>query len=81
MEYAKDIILDLNQGQVKKKKQQKVKSLKKQGICSRIVRNVWNHKMMTTVVVATISFMVIDVLLVSNFIKLLCNWGQTTIAL
>ena len=74
MEYAKDIILDLNQGQVKKRKKSK-------GICGRIIRCLWDHKMMTTVVTATISFMVIDVLLVSNFIKLLCNWGQTPIAL
>ena len=63
MEYAKDIILEVKDGQVVNNK--------KQGLWSRLSRSISNHKMLTTVITATISFIVIDLLLISSFVSVL----------
>ena len=63
MEYAKDIILEVKGGQVVKNK--------KENIITRLARGILNHKMLTTVITATISFIVIDLLLISSFVSVL----------
>lgn len=63
MEYAKDIILEVKDGQVVKNK--------KGNIITKIARGILNHKMLTTIVTATISFIVIDLLLISSFVSVL----------
>ena len=63
MEYAKDIILEVKDGQVVNNK--------KQGLWFRLGRSISNHKMLTTVITATISFIVIDLLLISSFVSVL----------
>ena len=63
MEYAKDIILEVKDGQVVKNK--------KESIITQIARGISEHKMLTTVITATISFIVIDLLLISSFVSVL----------
>lgn len=63
MEYAKDIILEVKDGQVVKNK--------KESIITKIARGISEHKMLTTVITATISFIVIDLLLISSFVSVL----------
>ena len=63
MEYAKDIILEVKDGQVVKNK--------KESIRTKIVRGISEHKLLTTVITATISFIVIDLLLISSFMSVL----------
>ena len=63
MEYAKDIILEVKDGQVVRNK--------KRNIITRIAKGISNHKMITTIVMATISFIVIDLLLISSFVSVL----------
>ena len=63
MEYAKDIILEVKDGQVVKNKKERKRT--------KIVRGIPEHKMLTTVITATISFIVIDLLLISSFMSVL----------
>lgn len=63
MEYAKDIVLEVKGGQALKGK--------KQNLFIRIGKEIANHKMFTTIITATISFIVIDLLLISSFVNVL----------
>lgn len=63
MEYAKDIVLEIKDGQA-------VKS-KKQNLFIKFRKGIANHKMLTTVITATISFIIIDLLLISSFVNVL----------
>ena len=89
MEYAKDILINLKEGQAEKNKnrgilgkKQKQDNLKKifnvsfwkdkvKASVGKIGKGILDHKMMTTIVTATISFMILDVLLISSFIEIL----------
>lgn len=89
MEYAKDIIINLKEGQAeknkkrsilnKKEKQDKIKKIlnvnfwkdKVKASFGKISKGILEHKIMTTIVTATISFMILDVLLISSFIEIL----------
>lgn len=66
MECAKDIILELKDGQVGKHVNQE-----KKGVIHIIVSKIIKHKVVTTILVATIGFMVLDVLLISSFVNVL----------
>ena len=50
MEYAKDIVLETKRGQAL--------NVKKQNLFIRIGKGIANHKMFTTIITATISFIV-----------------------
>ena len=63
MEYAKDIVIETKRGQVL--------DGKKQNLFIRIGKGMANHKMFTTIITATISFIVIDLLLISRFVNVL----------
>lgn len=63
MEYAKDILIGLKQGQAENNRKEK----KKQGFISRCL----NHKFILTIVLAIVSFIVLDLILISNFISVL----------
>ncbi len=63
MEYAKDIVLEVKGGQAL--------NVKKQNLFIRIGKRIANHKMFTTIITATISFIVIDLLLISSFVNVL----------
>ena len=65
MEYAKDIVLETKRGQAL--------NVKKQNLFIRIGKGIANHKMFTTIITATISFIVIDLLLISSFVNVLMN--------
>ena len=64
MEYAKDIILE--NGQVLEKRQEKKKRGRKN-----IIHLITEHKIMTTIVTATISFIILDIVLISSFVNVL----------
>ena len=64
MECAKDIILE--QGKVLEEGLERKKSGRKS-----IVHLITEHKMMTTIVTATISFMILDIVLISSFVNVL----------
>lgn len=66
MECAKDIILELKKGQA-------ADSSKKtgEGIIHKLVNKMAKHKIMTVVVLSTISFIVLDVVLISSFVEIL----------
>ena len=66
MECAKDIVLELKGGQVGKHFKQEEK-----GVIHKIVGKVARHKVITTILLATIGFMVLDVLLISSFVNVL----------
>lgn len=71
MEYAKDIILE--QGKVLEEGLERKKSGRKS-----IVHLITEHKMMTTIVTATISFMILDIVLISSFVNVLGKiWAWT----
>lgn len=61
MEYAKDIILDLKQGQ----------DYKKETKTEKILRKILEHKIMTTIISLTIGFIVCDIMLISSFVNVL----------
>ena len=63
MEYAKDIVLEVKGGQAL--------NVKKQNLFIRIGKRIANHKMFTTIITATISIIVIDLLLISSFVNVL----------
>ena len=66
MECAKDIILELKEG----KTVTKGKQLNK-GVVHKMLDKMSRHKIMTTIRLATISFMVLDILLISSFVSVL----------
>ena len=66
MECAKDIILELKEGQAVLNSQKTRK-----GVIHRIFDKISKHKVMTTIILATISFMVLDVILISSFVGIL----------
>ena len=68
MEYAKDVILDLKNGQAKVK-DRNVNS--KKGVFLKIGDKISRHKIMSTVITATISFIVLDMVLIINFVNVL----------
>ena len=75
MDYAKDVILDLNNGQASKKinniKKDKIGTNERNSILNKVYEAIAKHKIMTTVITATVSFMVLDILLISSFISVL----------
>ena len=75
MEYAKDVILDLKNGQASKKindiRKKKIKTKERNSILNKVYETITKHKIMTTVITATVSFMVLDILLISSFINVL----------
>ncbi len=66
MEYAKDIILDLKQGQALHGN-----DYKKRSKTEKILRKILEHKMMTTIISLTIGFIVCDIMLISSFVNIL----------
>lgn len=68
MEYAKDVILDLKNGQAKVKGRN-VNS--KKGVFFKIGDKILRHKIMSTVITATVSFIVLDMVLIINFVNVL----------
>ena len=65
MEYVKDIFVGTKQGQVEKNRKEKSKKRKN------FINKCLKHKMVVTIVLATISFMILDLLLITNFINIL----------
>ena len=63
MEYTKDIILDLSNGQVGRKK--RFSTLK------RIWRYISNHKIITSVIIVTIGFIILDMYLITSFMNII----------
>lgn len=66
MEYTKDIILDLGNGQASQKK-----NLKKVNLLKKFAKHITNHKIMTCVIIATIGFIVLDMYLITSFMDVL----------
>lgn len=66
MECAKDIVLELKDGQVGKNAKQK-----KKGVIHTIADKATRHKVITTILLATVGFMLLDVLLISSFVSVL----------
>lgn len=66
MEYTKDVILDLGNGQVESKK-----SFKKENLLRRLWKHISKHKIMTSVIIATIGFIVLDMYLITSFMNVL----------
>ena len=62
MEYAKDISLKLNDGQARRK-----------GNVAKILKRLANHKIITTITIATIGFIIVDIMLISSFINVLAK--------
>lgn len=75
MEYAKDIILEYEDGQGASRDWRNVrnrrKSQKKEGVISNVLDKLLGHKMVVTVVSVTVIFMALDVFLISSFLDLL----------
>ncbi len=77
MEYAKDILIGVKQGQVERKnarKGKKNKSLNFEGkgfksFTSKIIK----HKFIISIALAIISFIALDLFLISNFINILSS--------
>lgn len=67
MEYAKDIVLDLKKGQAV---EGKVKT-KRSGAVKEVCKMISEHKVISSIVTATVSFIVIDALLIVNFVNIL----------
>ena len=63
MEYAKDIVIETKRGQVL--------DGKKQNLFNKNGKEMANHKIFTKIITATISFIVIDLLLISSFVNVL----------
>lgn len=61
MEYAKDILISINKGQVGKSRKKKHDFIKK---CMK-------HKFIITIVSAMIGFIILDLVLISNFVNIL----------
>ena len=60
MECVKDFRLELKEGQASNK-----------GLITKIAKKIMKHKVITTIVLATISFMVLDMMLIASFVNIL----------
>lgn len=60
MECVKDFRLELKEGQASNK-----------GIISKMAKKIMRHKVITTIVLATITFMVLDLMLIASFVSIL----------
>ena len=82
MEYAKDIILNLKSGQeVNKRDWRRTRNRRrnntKTGIFSRTLGKLLKHKIVTTVAIALVGFMAIDIYLVTSFVNVLVRiWNK-----
>ena len=65
MEYAKDIILDLKQGQALHE------DYKKENKTEGFFRKILEHKIITTIILLTIAFIICDIMLISSFVNVL----------
>ena len=66
MEYTKDVILGVRYGEINRT----IKS-KKEKRTSKFLQGIQKHKLITTAVVSAIVFISIDMILVSNFVRIL----------
>ena len=66
MECAKDIILEVKEGQVKNSAKKG-----KKGFIYRMADKIARHKVMVGIVLTTMIFMVLDVVLISSFVSVL----------
>ena len=76
MEYAKDIVLNLKSGQgVNKRDWRRTRNRRrnnqKVGIFSKTLDKLLRHKMITTITIALVGFMAIDIYLVTSFANVL----------
>ena len=71
MEYAKDVILDIKDGQAVERKIKSERQLKRSGLGRRILTKISEHKIISSILTATISFIVIDALLIISFVNVL----------
>ncbi len=60
MECVKNIGISLKEGQAIKK-----------GLVTKIARKIANHKIITTIVLATVGFIVLDMILIASFVSIL----------
>ena len=60
MECVKDFRLELKEGQASNK-----------GIISKMAKKIMKHKVITTIVLASITFMVLDLMLIASFVSIL----------
>lgn len=60
MECVKDFRLELKEGQASNK-----------GLITKIAKKIMKHKVITTIVLATITFMVLDLMLIASFVSIL----------
>lgn len=67
MEYAKDILINLKKGQVETKRRN-IKKLK-----NGIFNKIRNHRFIVSIVLSTLSFIILDLILISNFINVLIS--------
>ena len=66
MEYAKDIILELNKGQALQGENYKNKTR-----IEKFFGKIFEHKIMATIISLTIGFMICDIMLISSFVDIL----------
>lgn len=66
MEYTKDMILQVRYGEVNRTFKNK-----KEKRTSKFLKGIQKHKLITTAVVSAIVFISIDMVLVSNFVRIL----------
>ncbi len=70
MEYAKDMVLDLKNGQ-EVKKDDEWRNAKKKFALKGMFSKIGDHKIIASVLAVTLGFMVIDMILISSFIDVL----------
>lgn len=70
MEYAKDMVLDLKNGQ-EVKKDDEWRNAKKKFALKGMFSKIGDHKIMVSVLAVTLGFMVIDMILISSFVSVL----------
>ena len=70
MEYAKDMVLDLKNGQ-EEKVDNEWRNAKKKFALKGMFSKIGDHKIIASVLAVTLGFMVIDMILISSFIDVL----------
>ena len=70
MEYAKDMVLDLKNGQ-EEKVDNEWRNAKKKFALKGMLSKIGNHKIIASVLAVTLGFMVIDMILISSFVSVL----------
>lgn len=70
MEYAKDMVLDLKNGQ-EVKKDDEWRNAKKKFALKGMFSKIGDHKIIASVLAVTLGFMVIDIILISSFVSVL----------